>query len=61
MKELAKRLGTSVSTVSRALQNHPRIGLKMREDVMALAKELNYSPNTTAINLKNSLPKTWVL
>lgn len=57
MKELAKRLGTSVSTVSRALQNHPRIGLKMREDVMALAKELNYSPNTTAINLKKQSTK----
>ncbi|WP_026994751.1 LacI family DNA-binding transcriptional regulator [Flectobacillus major] len=52
MKELAKRLGTSVSTVSRALQNHPRIGIRMKEQVLKLAQELNYVPNSTAINLK---------
>ncbi|MFC0184124.1 DNA-binding transcriptional regulator, LacI/PurR family [Pseudarcicella hirudinis] len=52
MKEIAKELGTSVSTVSRALQNHPRIGLRMKERVKELALKLNYVPNSTAIHLK---------
>ncbi len=52
MKDIAKQLGTSVSTVSRALQDHPRIGNKMKEQVKALAKSLAYIPNSTAIHLK---------
>jgi len=52
MKEIAKRLGVSVTTVSRALQNHPRIGLRTRERVQELARSLDYVPNSTAIFLK---------
>ena len=52
MKEIAKQLGVTVSTVSRALQNHPSIGLRTRERVHELAKQLDYFPNPTAINLK---------
>jgi DNA-binding LacI/PurR family transcriptional regulator len=52
MKEIAKRLGVSVTTVSRALQNHPRIGLRTRERVQELARSLGYVPNSTAIFLK---------
>lgn len=52
LKEIAKLLGVSKSTVSRALKNHPRIGLQMREKVQKLAIELDYAPNATAINLK---------
>ncbi|RAJ92573.1 LacI family transcriptional regulator [Larkinella arboricola] len=52
MKEIARQLGVTVSTVSRALQNHPSIGLRTRERVHELAKRLDYVPNPTAINLK---------
>ena len=49
IKEIAKRLNVSVSTVSRALHEHPSIGLRTKMRVQQLAKELNYEPNQTAI------------
>ena len=49
IKEIAKRLNISFSTVSRALHNHPSIGLRTKMRVQQLAKELNYEPNQTAI------------
>lgn len=49
IKEIAKRLSISVSTVSRALHDHPSIGLRTKMRVQQLAKELNYEPNQTAI------------
>ena len=52
MKTIAHQLGVTVSTVSRALQNHPRIGLRTRERVHELAEQWGYIPNPTAINLK---------
>ncbi len=59
IKEIARRLKISPSTVSRALQNHPRIGLRTRERVQELAQELNYIPSTTARNLRSG--KTFML
>ena len=53
-KEIARRLNVSVSTVSRALNDHPRIGQATKEKVRQLAKELNYEPNTQAIFFKQS-------
>jgi LacI family transcriptional regulator, repressor for deo operon, udp, cdd, tsx, nupC, and nupG len=52
IKEIAKRLNISVSTVSRALHNHHSIGLRTKMRVQELAKELNYEPNQTAIFFK---------
>jgi len=52
IKEIAKRLNISVSTVSRALHNHHSIGLRTKMRVQELAKELNYEPNQTAISFK---------
>lgn len=49
IKEIAKRLNVSFSTVSRALHNHPNIGLRTKMRVQELAKELDYQPNQTAI------------
>jgi LacI family repressor for deo operon, udp, cdd, tsx, nupC, and nupG len=49
IKEIAKLLNISFSTVSRALHNHPNIGLRTKMRVQELAKELNYEPNQTAI------------
>ena len=49
IKEIAKRLNVSPSTVSRALHDHYSIGLKTKTMVQQLAKELGYEPNQTAI------------
>ena len=52
IKEIARRLNVSVSTVSRALHNHTSIGLRTRLQVQKLAQELNYEPNQAAISFK---------
>ena len=52
IKEIARRLKVSVSTVSRAMHNNTRIGLGTRNKVHELAKELGYEPNTQAIFFK---------
>ncbi len=59
IKEIAKRLKVSVSTVSRALSNHPRIGLGTRQAVQKLARELGYEPNAKAIFFKQK--KTFII
>ncbi len=59
IKEIARRLNVSVSTVSRALNDHPRIGLRTKTRVRELANELNYEPNRTAISFKQQ--KTYVI
>lgn len=59
LKEIAGRLNFSVSTVSRALQNHPSIGLRTIARVQKLAKELNYEPNQTALFFKQQ--KTYTI
>jgi len=52
IKEIAKRLNVSVSTVSRALHDHPGIGLRTKTRVQELARELDYQPNQAAIFFK---------
>ncbi len=49
IKEIARLLDISASTVSRALHDHASISLTTREKVKKLAKELNYEPNQTAV------------
>lgn len=49
IKEIAKQLNISVSTVSRALHDHSSIGLRTKTRVQELAKKLHYEPNQTAI------------
>jgi len=49
IKEIARRLNISASTVSRALHDHPSIGLRTKMRVQQLAAELRYEPNQTAI------------
>lgn len=53
VKEIAKQLRVSISTVSRALQDNPRISLPTRRAVQTLARQLNYSPSATALNLRS--------
>ncbi|TYR38177.1 LacI family transcriptional regulator [Sphingobacterium phlebotomi] len=52
IKEIARRLKISPSTVSRALNDHPSIGLVTTMRVKKMAEELNYEPNQTAIFFK---------
>ncbi|GAB3366115.1 LacI family DNA-binding transcriptional regulator [Arachidicoccus ginsenosidivorans] len=59
IKEIAKKLGVSISTVSRALHDHPSIGLRTKMRVQEVAKELNYEPNQAAIQFK--MGKTFTL
>ena len=47
LKEIATRLGTSPSTVSRALRNDPRISEAMRRRVARQAQKLGYLPDRT--------------
>lgn len=53
IKEIARLLGISKSTVSRALQERSDVNEHTRAKVMKLARELNYQPNAIAVNLKN--------
>lgn len=57
IKDLAKILGVSVSTVSRALKDHPDISVKTKKAVQELARELHYRPNEIALSLKNRKSK----
>jgi len=54
LKELAKLLNVSVSTVSKALHDSSEISPKTAERVKELAKLHNYRPNPVAVNLKKS-------
>jgi LacI family transcriptional regulator len=57
LKDLAKMLGVSIATVSRALRSSPEIGAEMQQKVKALAKELNYRPNPFAQSLRKEAPR----
>ena len=54
IKDIARELNISVSTVSRALQNHPDISERTKDLVRDCARQLNYKPNIMASNLRTS-------
>ncbi len=58
IKDIAKALGISASTVSRALKDHPDISKETKIAVNELAKKLRYKPNAVALSLKNSKTNT---
>lgn len=51
LKDLALELGVSISTVSRALNDHPDISPEITQKVKKLAAEMNYTPNPLAMGL----------
>lgn len=52
LKKLSEVSGLSISTVSRALKNHPDISEKTKLLVTELANTLDYEPNINAVNLR---------
>lgn len=58
LKQIAKELNVSVSTVSKALSNSPEISEPTKIKIQEFAKLKNYKPNNIAINLKNRSTKT---
>jgi LacI family transcriptional regulator len=58
LKQIAKELDVSISTVSKSLRNSPEIGEDTKEKVQAFAKLYNYKPNNIALSLKNRKTKT---
>lgn len=53
INDLARHLGLSPSTVSRALRNHPDISDKTKARVLEMAARTNYQPNLIAQSLQN--------
>lgn len=51
IKDIAKEANVSPSTVSRALNNHPRISDKTKKQIQTLAKEMEYVPSSIARDL----------
>lgn len=58
LKRIAEILGISITTVSKALKNYPDVSKKTKKAVLDLAKELNYTPNSFAVNLRTKESKT---
>ncbi|MBK1441851.1 LacI family DNA-binding transcriptional regulator [Parapedobacter sp. ISTM3] len=52
IKDIAATLNISPSTVSKALRDHPNIGVVTKERVKKLAEQLHFVPNQTAIRFK---------
>lgn len=58
IKDIAKKCGVGVSTVSRAINNHPDINKKTRNKVLKVIEEYQFTPNSTARDLKRIQSKT---
>ena len=58
IQDIARELNTSSSTISRALQDSPRISLKMRQAAQELARQHNYVPDFRASSLRKGNGRT---
>jgi LacI family transcriptional regulator len=58
LKQIAKELNVSVSTVSKALNDSPEISDLTKVKIKEYAKLKNYKPNVIGLNLKNRKTKT---
>jgi len=58
IKDLAKILNVSPSTISKAFRNSYDISAETRERILAKAKELNFQPNAFASSLRTQKTKT---
>ncbi|MFZ5939784.1 MAG: LacI family DNA-binding transcriptional regulator [Bacteroidota bacterium] len=53
IKDIARELGVSPSTVSRALKDHPDISMETKQQVRAMVERMKYKPNAIALSLRN--------
>ena len=58
IKDIAKKCGVGVSTVSRALNNHPDINPQTKEMILKAVEQNGFVPNNSARNLKRTDSKT---
>ncbi len=54
IKDIAKQCGVGISTVSRALNNHPDINPETRKKILQVIEEMGFIPNNSARNLKRT-------
>ncbi|MCM1088897.1 MAG: LacI family transcriptional regulator [Muribaculaceae bacterium] len=54
IKDIAKQCGVGVSTVSRAINNHPDINPATRQKIMEMIEQTGFIPNNSARNLKRT-------
>ncbi len=57
LKKISAQLNLSISTVSRALKNHPDISENTKRKVKELAALMEYEPNSYAVNLRTNKSK----
>jgi LacI family transcriptional regulator len=58
IKKLAKELGLSISTVSKAISDSHEISAATKQRVIDLVEQLNYQPNPYASSLRTKNSKT---
>lgn len=58
LKEIALKLGISITTVSKALKDYPDVSQKTKQSVLDLAASMHYTPNSFAVNLRMKESKT---
>ena len=61
IKDIARKCGVGVSTVSRAINNHPDINPQTKEKILQIIAEAGYVPNNSARNLKRGDSRTVAL
>lgn len=61
LKKISEQLNLSISTVSRALKNHPDISENTKRKVKELAMLMEYEPNSYAVNLRTNKSKVFGL
>lgn len=61
IKDVARIAGVSISTVSYALNNSPKVSTKTRERILAIAREINYQKHGIASDLKRNSTNTIAL
>ncbi len=54
IKDVAKRAGVGIGTVSRVINNEKAVGVQTRKKVMDAMKDLDYSPNNMASQLRKN-------
>lgn len=57
LKDLAEGLNVSITTVSKALNNHPDISPKRKKEILDYAKKMNYMPNQVARSFRQQRTK----